>query len=360
MWWVVFFSSICLLLTYLQDIRHAKRGMLIGFILMTVFLSLRYNYGNDYQSYVTIFQNANSSNWRDLTSMTQYVELVWLALCKLFNPLGFQWLIAFHTAFVFFSVYYIIKKYVPRGWWWLAVFFFLFNSNILVTYISMLRQAMAICCFLLAVDAAFDKKIIFTVLFSTIAITVHTSGLVILPFVLFALITSYISSSKKMIIYLSVLSAFSLVLMIFDSSIAERLLSSTMSNFSIFEDKYEGFTTGAKMGTGLGLFGNMIAFIPCVLYIKKFTNIELFFILLFFINIVLFPMEYVISMFARIRFYYIAFGIIALPLLMNRTKDRTLRNVIMVIVIFINIWNYYLFFTSTTFIHAYSEYHWCF
>ena len=360
MWWVILFSSICLLLTYLQSKKQVKNGMLYGFVIMATFLSIRYNYGNDYMSYVSVFDDVNKTNWAELESMTRWVEIGWLVLCKVFNPFGFQCLIAFHTFFVFSSIYYLINKYVPQNWLWLAVFFFLFNSSILIIYISMLRQSLAICCFLLSIDASIEKKLFRTLLWVLLAISTHTSAMITIPFVAFALVYSYFSLPKWVITLLGVSSGLLLTMMVFDRSIADKLLSSAMTTVDLLEERYESHTTGSMVGSGIGLIVNFLVFLPVVLRSKSFDKIELLIIFIFFINMVLFPMEYIVLIFARIRYYFIAFGIFAVPLLMNKTKDVGLKQFLVAIVILINLWTYYLFFCSATFSRAYSVYQVCF
>ena len=352
MWWIIIFSSLCLALTYLQDKGQMKRGMLYGFTIMTAFLSIRYNYGNDFMTYVDIFNDVRVLDWDELDRLTRYNEIGWLVLCKVFSPLGFQWLILFHTIFVFTTFYYLINKYVPRGWKWLAVFFFLFNCNILVIYLSMLQQSLAICCFLIAVDKALDKKVLYMVLWSALAYFSHRSAIISFPFVLFAY-----TSSSWIIVLTSVFSIGLMVSMIVDSSIAANLLSYALSNIDLLGNAYEDYTEGEKMGSGLGLIAEAIVFLPVAKYYKKLSLVEKVIVFLFFVNIVVFPLQYIILLFARVRYYFAVFGTLAIPMIMNKTKTKVIRNTIIAITVFITFWNYWGFFHSATFYKNFYIFH---
>jgi len=84
---------------FLAKYKNFRYGLEISFFLIFLFLALRYNFGNDYQSYFRCFNEITNSSKIDLNYM-QYgrvIEPGWIILCWLFKPFGFYWLIAFHS-----------------------------------------------------------------------------------------------------------------------------------------------------------------------------------------------------------------------------------------------------------------------
>lgn len=355
MWLVFFISLLCVFLTYLQDTGNLKRGMLLGFIMMTSILSIRYGYGNDFFNYLDIFNASKAYDWDQLAIMAKWVEIGWLVLCKLFAPLGFQWLIAFHTLFLFCTFYYLINKYVPKGWKWLAVFFVLFNSGILIIYISMLRQSLAICFFLLAVDGALDKKLIKMAVCCALAYVMHHSALIIIPFVLFA----YFQSG-----WLNTVAVFSgvafMIAATINDSLASLMLNTALSSVEILEEEYEHYGDAGSRGSGLGVLLELMMFVPALFDYKKYSTKERIVFILFLMNMIVFPLQYVVLMFGRIRYYFVVFGFLFLPFALKKCSRMEVKYFALGITIFITLWNYIQFFGDRTFQKAYSVYHICF
>lgn len=351
MYWIILFSTLCVVLTYLEDRGIIKHGMRLGFFIMILFLSIRYEYGNDFSSYRDIFLNVKMYKWNELNELTQWIEIGWLVLCKLFQPIGFQGLITFHTIFIFTSVYYLINKHVPTKYKTLAVFFFLFNSNILVIYLSMLRQSMAICCFILAMDVALDKKIGKMIVLTLLAFLLHRSAIIIIPFILL----SY-SSSSWIIKTTGIILCGLLLIMIINPSVAGNIFFYALSSIDTLGNEYENYLEAGSKGSGLGLIAESIVFLPFLFNYKKFSNTEKVIVLIFFINIVSFPMQYIVAMFSRIRFYFVSLGIIAIPLLFKRTSRFDYKIIIGAVLVLITLWNYYSFFNSDVFYRYYYTY----
>lgn len=329
--------------------------MLYGFIILTALLSMRYNYGNDYASYSDIFDRVKELGWDQLDQMTQWYEIGWLYLCKLFSPLGFQWLIAFHTIFIFSTFYYLINKYVSLGWKWMAVFYFLFNSGILIIYISMLRQSMAICFFLLAIDAAFDRKIIKMVLFCTFAYLVHHSAIIIVPFVLFSFL-----QSGWLTTFGATLGIVFMMLATFDDSIAAAILGRAFTAVDFIGEDFEKYAAAGSRGSGLGVVLELLVFAPALFDYGKYTRKEKIILLLFLFNMIVFPLQYVLLMFARIRYYFLVFGFLYIPIALKKCTRMEVKTFTIAVTIFITLWNYYQFFADKTFSRAYSVFHFCF
>ncbi|HHX67992.1 MAG TPA: hypothetical protein GX708_08095, partial [Gallicola sp.] len=111
----IIISLIAILFAWIARFQKTKYGGLeAAFILLTIFMSIRYNFGNDYPGYLNRFLSIGAFSNIDLT--LESTEIGWAVLNLLFQPIGFFGMVIVLTVFEYAVIYRLIKKYVPKEW----------------------------------------------------------------------------------------------------------------------------------------------------------------------------------------------------------------------------------------------------
>lgn len=185
--YTTFFGLIAVLLSYLVRYKYFKLGLELSFFVLIVFMGIRYDWGNDYPSYLNMFYkntltNAFSKDYFIDIFTDENSEFGWKILNMLFKPFGFFTMVFVLTFFEYYVLYKAIKRYVSPKWYWLAVFLFVFNSGFMLTGCSMMRQYLSMTIVVMAIKYIINGNgwKYSTCIF--LASTIHTSALIMLPF----------------------------------------------------------------------------------------------------------------------------------------------------------------------------------
>ena len=174
--YLIYFSLLVFLLisTWLYNkVSASSRKVVLGFaiVIYSIVLGLRYNVGEDYMSYMNIYNMQDFDN----------VEWGYAILNRLLYNLGLPFssifiLVAFLQIFFFVKgVEKINKKYLP-----LSLFFY-FTTLYLFFSINGLRQAIAFSIFVFAIGYIGKKQLFKYLITIFLASTLHKSSLVLLP-----------------------------------------------------------------------------------------------------------------------------------------------------------------------------------
>ena len=119
---------ICLVLNLIAYFNKSDLGLKLSFVLIFIFLALRYNFGNDYETYIGLFDRIKKDG--DLAfdnAMYLFYEPGWMILNWLSRPIGFFGMTILLALVYSITIYKLIKKYISLKYYWLAVFFVVFN-----------------------------------------------------------------------------------------------------------------------------------------------------------------------------------------------------------------------------------------
>lgn len=178
-------ALLAVFLTYLTRFRQNGFGLKLAFVVIFVFLALRYDYGNDYMGYLDGFHYIAGQT--QVTAITEERwEPGWNLLCFMFKPFGFFVMVWFTSLATCVVMYRFIRDYVPSTYQWLAVFLYAFDPYQLLVPASAMRQNISILLFLVAMKYLYQKKVIIYLVLSIAAAMFHKSGFVLLPLVLLA------------------------------------------------------------------------------------------------------------------------------------------------------------------------------
>ena len=132
-----FFS---VLFAFLAKYKNVMWGLKASFTLIFLFLSLRYNFGNDYKAYLEAFYNNYGYSSIDFFDKSNQFESGWMFLNYLFQPFGFFAMTAVLAFFHCMVLYNIVNKFVPKKQQWFAVFIYVFNPYFMLVYSSAMRD----------------------------------------------------------------------------------------------------------------------------------------------------------------------------------------------------------------------------
>ena len=340
---VTLIGLIAVFLSYYDGRGLAKNGFAWGFILITVIMSIRYDFGTDYLAYLEEFNMYSSTNINifdyNAVSRVAKSELGWVYLMLLFRPLGFYSFVVFLTIIENIFLYDIIKRNVSQKWLWLAVFIYVFSPTFLLTGCAMMRQWLAITIIVFSTKFIEKKQFIQFAICLVLAFFFHKSAIVgILVFFL-----SFIHTIKGSYYVGAILAAFLIHCFIYSDVLSIYLTA-------IFDSDtykvYEHYTEERNMSSMnlLGVISTFTMPIMCLILIPKIKENEMLYLLLFLVSIVFIPLRDFSRFMLRMEIYFTVFSIVLFPIVLSKIKHVEVRTLLALFIIltslsgFINIW----------------------
>lgn len=356
---IICISCISLLLINSGNNRNIQKCLVFVFCFLTVFLGIRYMFGNDYVNYLYQYNIIKggvdySYSWIETVLFNETPsEPGWVLLNRCFSSTSFAFLVFVLTLFELYVLYNCIKKYVSPHLYWFSIFIFMINPSNMLTCVSMMRQYLAMTIFIFAIRYIIEKKYIKYFLLIVSAAFIHTSAIILLPVYFIGNINTNILKINTIRICLTVVVAFWYIVgAYYFGDIVKDLLG-----LSLFQ-RYEEYTDSAGKSISLG-FSTVIylfLFYLGVSSIKNSTREETTLILISLIGILIMPLGTAIPHITRLSSYFTYTLIFVCPILISNLKKRSLR-VILVILMMVFYTNSLVFFLDSTINkEAYSTY----
>ena len=349
----------------LFDFKKVTGGLKIAFVIITVFLGLRYMYGSDYPTYLELFRQYNSdgiSFW-DISGIMKsdiYGEVGWQILNKLFKPFGYFGLNIALAIFENVVIYKMVKDYVPSRWYWLAIVVYMLNSRLfLIGACSMERQWLAVCVVFLAIKFIEEKKIVPYVMTVLLAGMFHRSAFLMLPFYFLSFVNAFSFKYFHLILF---------VLLLYVWNVIAPLLMAPLTNYFVAADEnvfsdYARFADRKSVNeqfTIIGLISEVIVtyVVPLLglLYFSHVNSKTQKLILLYVVALFIKPFAEIIPMINRFDYYFIIFSICLIPLLfslLSNSKHKLLSYGLAIIVVAIYLRQTYGFLTAGSWANSY-------
>lgn len=332
---------------YLSRYKKYNWGLKLSFVLIFLFLALRFNFGNDYQAYLMRFDLYKSEKISyDLFSY-DFFEPGWILLNWLFKKLGF-FSMNFFLAFLSSIIYYrFIVKYVLPKYYWLAVFFYVFNINLLLIQLSAMRQTIAIILFVFSIDFLNENKMLKYILCIVLASFFHYSSILLLALFFLILYKKKIGTYGTFVIFLFYL------FIIFGSNI----FAPYINNFvRLFYTKYEFYQEKGTINSGLGYVYYSIILI-LILYLEKRQNKEVRLVSkIAILSILLIPLSQVLDIMGRFYIYLAPASIVAYPNLISEIQKPLNKIIICTIMCAFTLFQFFQFFYSDVYNEYYMNY----
>lgn len=351
---------LAVLLAYLDRFRDKgfKYGLEMAFGILIIFLSIRYNFGNDYIPYIEGFQKISNYftfsdilNFKELKDFTsdEHFELGWIILNILCKPIGFFGMVVVLTAFQCFVYYKLIKRYVAKEWYFLSVFIYVFTYNFMLVQASMMRQSLAISLFLVSINYIFRKKYITSLIIILIACQFHRTALILLPFCFMNVINFKITPKISLIIlFFSIL--FSIFPNLFSNIFSSFVLKYYSSQeFYLYSYECEDFSDVFRFTAYLILF-------TYLLYYSKYLEGDNLLLSKLLIISFLFYFIEGINPVGRLSMYFNIFEILVYSIILNKKINNYINILLILLIFLIKMRGIYMFFNSEVWIGTYMHY----
>lgn len=345
---VIITSIIAFVLSYLNSREKSKYGLELGFVILTVVQAIHFEYGNDYINYEFIFEEQSSTPLFSPISMSDFKDPGWAIICRLFSPVGFFGMVAILSVVQNFIYYTLIKKYVPVSWYWFSMFVYAFSTSMFLMNLSMLRQGFVIAIFLALVPSILNKKWMVALPILAILSTIHASAILLLPFAFWGYLR--IKSGK----IISILYLLLFVFLFVGGDFVEDLLSLV---FSLGDLSRYNNMADIGLSFGIGFLIDLIPFALTLIFLFNETESEenKKMVALSGIGSLLIPFQQYFVMVGRIGWYFSSMRIVCFYLLYRNVKDKTIRNVLILVCLLLTIYRYNLFFHDGAFAESYSQ-----
>jgi len=361
---VIITSIIATILVLFGRIQKPDRWLKIGFVLVTFLGCIHYNYGNDYKSYysgwetISFYSNYDilSSNW-NIQGRDSF-ELGWVILNKIFGfDDGFYYMVAFINIIEGGIYYKFIKRFVsPQSFSW-AFFLYVFTSQFYLLNFSMMRQGLAMALVLLSFIFLCNNNIKKMVLVLVIAISMHTSAIIVIPFLVLCKFVEKINAK-----FIAALLLFVCGFVYIASSYTEYIFNIiiSMSTFEDYKLLYAGDTVKESYGLGFALL--LIPYIIMIYFMivkrKTISIEEKSMILLSFVTLLLKPFEAIgAQLIARVGYYFSVFNIAIVPALYVKINNPIIKILAYVLLLIITIYSYMMFYEDPVYRDSFSEFH---
>ncbi len=344
---VVIVNILAVLFAYLTRYKQTKYGLKASFVLIFLFLALRYGYGNDYFNYLYEFIQYNNYYSFDYFAGDYLSEAGWILLCRLFKPFGFFAMTAVLALFNCLVIYRFIKKYVPPAYYWFAVFLYAFNPGLMLIHSSAMQQSVAINLFILSIDYLYKKDAVRYILCIGLGSLFHASALILLPVYMMGLFNIKINKLIAIII-------FSLFLSLF--WYGKSFMPSLDQFISTYFVKYKVYQGGQEIRTGLGIVFSSVLLFLLLFYIEmQKRDISLLFKLTI-LSIFFIPLGLMITMIGRVAMYFQPAVLAAYPIMLMNIQNHVLKTIITVLLIFITLYSLYIFFQYDNYGYGFGTY----
>lgn len=346
-------SLVSILFAFLARYRSGNGLLALSFIIITVFLSLGYEWGNDVAAYENYFHIYNDSSaglfdFKSYEDLNQKSEFGWVLINQICSSIGFYWMRAILFCLENYIIYRFVARHVPRKWFWLALFVYTINPNFMALSSSMMRQWLAMCLVVLGFEFLNKKRWPVYVLLLLLASTIHRSSLICLlcltiPYMRF-------NNTKRFMVVLIPLFA------------VYFFLSSFLVDYVVgwlnTEDIYTNYTS-SFYSSGVGFLSK----IRLVIYLFMFPFVEQvnkeerkYLVVLLFYGLML-PLYNYSGLASRLGYYFTLFTICAYPIFLGSARmSGTVKAAYITIVSIVILYSNIIFFANPLWFAHYGNY----
>lgn len=278
----------------------------MAYVVLFAFAALRFMYGNDYYNYYLWFNHIHAGFPSGFKTELLYNLLNrWLP--------SFPVLVAVSSAFLILVVYRLITKNLPTQYAWIGICIFVISPALFLMNLSALRQSLATCCFVLAVNCACRKKYHWFIVMVIVAALFHKSAILLLPFCLVA----NQRPVKHLVCWLVLLGTGFLLVF------SDVLLNIVVWVAEQFGDKNYIYMAEQDMQNSVrATLLTSVFFFYVLLNLPKLKGRALVYAKIYLISPLLGVLAREISMLTRLQMYFDIFAVVALPSIFMEIRSR--------------------------------------
>lgn len=228
-----FIVGIKLIMGNLYTEKQKKTYLIIVGVVLALLFALRgENYSDvyDMRVYMDFFERTANTEWRSLFVNPEF-EVGFVVLNKLLSYISHsgRTIIVFHAFFCIYSVCRFIYKSTNEVFWAFLFFFSLGNMGFFLTG---MRQAIAICICLFAVEKAKERKLFSFVVFNLLAYSIHQSALVFAVTYMMLRLDVFRKNKKMIILPILLMILFSSQIIRFGQLLSDDIYAAETATFS--------------------------------------------------------------------------------------------------------------------------------
>ena len=362
---VVILGIICMSLMAL--FKDKEKGLTGAFLVATIFLCIRYEWGNDYASYLSSFFDYNSFsfglfNIESSGSLRGHNEYGWVILNRLFGKLGvgFFGFVMVISIFENWILYHMVKKYVNPKYYWVAVFFWVFSTSFCVNA-SMIRQYFCICLYMIVADLMIQKKVkgylLWAIGIILLGSTVHRSFIVMI--ISLPLFYIHIIRNRISIIWISAI----VIVFVIWSFVGRSITAPLMLNILEDNEELSDYMNYVELGgdisvnTGLGMLFRYILLVVWILLLPKIEKEKQSFVILIIASYFFDVIRGITPMASRLTLYLTALSMICWTFMLDVLKKWPWLYGVLILEVIMLATSFIRFFYSPVWIDNFLYYH---
>lgn len=298
-----------------------------AFSILFMFMVLRYDYGNDYMSYLNIhaLMNEGLPAWGQSDILFHRLNLL---IPNFFLYIGVI------SLFYIISIWNLIKNNLSKNQYWFAILILLINPYLFLMHLSGIRQTLAICFFVFAINFAVKRRIVPYVIFILLATGMHSSAIILLP--LYFILTD--KQFNRKYTFITIL----LTILLFVTPLFDIIIN----KFLLYMPRYRHYFMEVQQNSLRATIISSFYLFLVLLNIGKLRGKEVIYGKLSLIATILSILAVKVSMITRVGMYFDLFLIITIPQIFNRIEKNIYKQILFIIMIAIYLLRYYSFFTN--------------
>jgi hypothetical protein len=349
---VIILNIFIVLIAYFARYKNTRFLFELAFISIFLFTALRFEFGRDYPAYFESFKTI--SDFSDITSIDYNLfrfEPLWAILNYIFKPVGFFGFIAILSAFICYTYYSLIKKYVDPKYYWMAIFIYVFSSDIMWIQFSAIRQALSIAIFIHSVKFLNEKRNpVAFIAMNLFGGLFHSSAYFMIPLVIF----SFERIKKSKLTGLIILAIFWGLMFFGDMYLSQMMKLTSFLSGDRYTSRFDFDIDTSTTLIGSIAWGTLLFIVIFYARYQQENKKNLFYLT------ALYSMVYVMTplvwLAGRMGYYFAAFSIVVYPLIMQYEKNKTVKIGIFTIFAVFLLYRLMNFFELGWVIEGYSKY----
>lgn len=288
------FFFICVIIGF-SEYRN-KSLLFLSFLLLGIFAFLRYDYGNDYWSYFSCYEEIQCGGKNPFAH-----EYLFYWLNRL-SP-SFYILIGAVSLFFLWVVYKLIRDRLTGIYRGVALLIFLVNPYLFLMNLSALRQCIALGIFVLAISCAQQRKFLKYGALIAVATLFHASAVVLLPLY-------FIANERKVKWQHMAVNIAVVMILLLDGTLLDTIVQMVLKWFDNpnYTYLYERGLTNSLRATVL----TGISFAYVALNLKHLKGYSLICGKLYLTGLAFGVLAFRLAMFTRIQMYFDIFSLVAI------------------------------------------------
>lgn len=335
-----------------------KKGLNISFFLVTVFLAIRFKWGNDYENYLEWFQMVKNYSLGDLitrTELSHHEEWLWSVLNRLFAGVGFFGFVIAITVFENWVIYRTISRHVDSKYYWLSMFIYVLSTKTFAVGASMMRQYFCMCCFMIVVELMLERKLLWSIIIIVLCSFIHRSNIYILAFL--PIFYIHVKQGEISISFYIAAAVFYYVWIITTTYVLSNYIRVIVPDDMEFAFLQYSERSVAATNTGVGQLFYTVVLLTTIYTIPKADKKDQTFLFLIILGSLFNPLISVVPIMARYTLYCHMYNIIIWPLFFKYIKDKRFVIILTAINMLIIVKAFFDFFKSPIWVDRFMEYH---